>query len=946
MGEFANGLDAANGTLIGMLKTVKGTAQAALKPFGDQIVDMTKGPLAEFNEGLTGFINSVMPSVVVFFNRLLPAAFENLGGVLSWFDSFMRESLPSMVDGFREGYDTVRTFFQGTGRALREFYPFLQRAAEGFDILFETILGPLIGGVARMFGGALIELTDFFEQNRSTMASIGETIAGVFASDGFLMRTIKSGAKAIATMIDSLGPVILRMIDYLEAPFYLFDIINNNKDALDELAGGLEYFVEKAFGPFFDFIVRIIEFVVKSGPDIADIFRTAADLLDPMISLANTLLSVLETLGGIKLIFAFLIGKAVLNGIMALGSAFGMAGAQAGILASLFGSGAGGATRLGGTRRGAMLGGLGAAAGAGLMAYGHTMENPYMAAGTNLLGGAALAGGIYYAAGGAAATGVGLPIALGLTALATGVSAYTAFTGARSRNRQANEAEGAALMAAYDPAGIQFGSQFQQLNFARAQSTSDVRNALANYAGKLRDADLQGKNDLELTATGLLDTEIAGARGARGVGAFLESFGVDITQDRFAIQEQIRGFDDKTKETIRGGLLDRIDSVNSATVAQDAALVNMERSISFLTENFDMTEQAAAELADTMGLDLSVEVDDLTLALGPLQQAFEDAKGAAEIFGGTFDQFVFEPLRAMEFDAELKSLGGILDDAVAGGMVFGDNNPIGLFVGRTLESIPREILRQLSSGVINAEEALAMTDSMFAEVLGDITDEELATQVNIFKDKVIQAITEGEGLVNAEADRLASVLGQVVDAVGGDAQMVIDGIGSKAVEVLNSLGVELPTGDTASPKSNLMRTMGTHSMIDAMISGNRQVTSGYRTHNLGSSNSDHVNGLALDITGDNLGAYATAMRSAGGFAELHGSGSSRHLHVVPPMAMGDTPSPQAPMLPSLAQRNTGKVGRVTNNITVNPAPGMSEAVLAKAVAREIGRMNTDAMERS
>ena len=155
--------------------------------------------------------------------------------------------------------------------------------------------------------------------------------------------------------------------------------------------------------------------------------------------------------------------------------------------------------------------------------------------------------------------------------------------------------------------------------------------------------------------------------------------------------------------------------------------------------------------------------------------------------------------------------------------------------------------------------------------------------------------------------------------------------------------------------------MGTHSMIDAMISGNRQVTR-YRTHNLGSSNSDHVNGLALDITGDNLGAYATAMRSAGGFAELHGSGSSRHLHVVPPMAMGDTPSPQAPMLPSLAQRNTGtnlagvassgkhrrfdKQHRVTNNITVNPAPGMSEAVLAKAVAREIGRMNTDAMERS
>ena len=42
LGEFANGLDAKHGTLIGMIKTLKGTAQAALKPFGDQIVDMTK----------------------------------------------------------------------------------------------------------------------------------------------------------------------------------------------------------------------------------------------------------------------------------------------------------------------------------------------------------------------------------------------------------------------------------------------------------------------------------------------------------------------------------------------------------------------------------------------------------------------------------------------------------------------------------------------------------------------------------------------------------------------------------------------------------------------------------------------------------------------------------------------------------------------------------------
>ena len=142
--------------------------------------------------------------------------------------------------------------------------------------------------------------------------------------------------------------------------------------------------------------------------------------------------------------------------------------------------------------------------------------------------------------------------------------------------------------------------------------------------------------------------------------------------------------------------------------------------------------------------------------------------------------------------------------------------------------MPREILSQLESGAITADEAATLANNMFGEVRGDVTSPEAQAQIRAFQERVLTAITEGEGSVNAEAERLAGVLNSVADAVGLHGGEVIDGLGEKAREVLASFGI---TGDgpggTASPKSNLMRTMGTHSMIDAMIAGNRQVTSGY-----------------------------------------------------------------------------------------------------------------------
>jgi hypothetical protein len=100
--------------------------------------------------------------------------------------------------------------------------------------------------------------------------------------------------------------------------------------------------------------------------------------------------------------------------------------------------------------------------------------------------------------------------------------------------------------------------------------------------------------------------------------------------------------------------------------------------------------------------------------------------------------------------------------------------------------------------------------------------------------------------------------------------------------------------------------------------------------------SDHATGNALDIVGNNLGAYQQAMKGIGGYAEFHGGTNNRHLHVVPPH--GDTASP--------AMVGGMGAGSVSYNITVNGSPGMDERALADAVVRQIERRQQNMRERS
>ena len=175
-------------------------------------------------------------------------------------------------------------------------------------------------------------------------------------------------------------------------------------------------------------------------------------------------------------------------------------------------------------------------------------------------------------------------------------------------------------------------------------------------------------------------------------------------------------------------------------------------------------------------------------------------------------------------------------------------------------------------------------------------------------------------------------------------------------------------GDTSTPKmskigdtatSQVAQTLSKHRMIDSGVKGKRKVTSSLRDYNLGSINSDHVTGNAYDLTGQNLGEYAWAVKAGGGLAEFHGWGSSRHLHVVPGMnhlgqwwedykwgqelagRTGDSPTPAIPKIGA----NPSSVGSTANYSVVVNGANSDPNQIADAVINKIQRMERDKKER-
>lgn len=151
------------------------------------------------------------------------------------------------------------------------------------------------------------------------------------------------------------------------------------------------------------------------------------------------------------------------------------------------------------------------------------------------------------------------------------------------------------------------------------------------------------------------------------------------------------------------------------------------------------------------------------------------------------------------------------------------------------------------------------------------------------------------------------------------------------------------SGDTSTPRHNIVNTLGAHSRFDAMIAGKRTVTSALRNWGLGSPSSDHASGHAYDLTGQNLGLYQAAVRASGGYAEFHGGSASRHLHVVPNANshIGDSSTPYMGSQVVVPQSGSS----TSINMTINASPGMDVNALADEVMYRIERANKSRQER-
>lgn len=228
------------------------------------------------------------------------------------------------------------------------------------------------------------------------------------------------------------------------------------------------------------------------------------------------------------------------------------------------------------------------------------------------------------------------------------------------------------------------------------------------------------------------------------------------------------------------------------------------------------------------------------------------------------------------------------------------------------------IINYLATADLTQKETQAVLDKMLTDRAG------IGVSIDAFKDSAETAALNlkdaSEGF-KAAVDGLIGAL-EAADLIGGDTKT------RRAI------------GDTSSA---LGKTLSSHSALSSSIPGKRIITSSYRNFALGSLNSDHLSGNALDLVGDNLVSYRDAVNRSGGFAEFHGGlGGNRHLHVVPnTRGIGDTATQVAPM-PSSASSSDSVV--VNNTFNISGVDAGKEELVNTIIAR-INSSVRDARER-
>ncbi len=268
----------------------------------------------------------------------------------------------------------------------------------------------------------------------------------------------------------------------------------------------------------------------------------------------------------------------------------------------------------------------------------------------------------------------------------------------------------------------------------------------------------------------------------------------------------------------------------------------------------------------------------------------------------------------------------------AGGQVFGEGQMLGGMEGkfRGIEGIlgalmgnDRSVALQkfdaaevLHSSILGAGISGSSLSGIYQQ-LGDMTGIESSGMLerDFYRDTTTGEFLESGALMAKLANLginvdLLQMTPQELMAPQDKFEGAVGEFSSSVSDLITSIDIWRATSDTRTPRRGVVAMRG-------RLQGG-----------LGSSNSDHLYGGAFDMSGSGLGSVMTSIRNAGGYADMHGSGRTRHLHGVPPTAQSG--------------------GGESNNYTINVVGGdnASPAEIADQVMDRIDRRSVDSYERA
>lgn len=367
----------------------------------------------------------------------------------------------------------------------------------------------------------------------------------------------------------------------------------------------------------------------------------------------------------------------------------------------------------------------------------------------------------------------------------------------------------------------------------------------------------------------------------------------------------------------------------------EAAAFSMRQNEAQLTAQFGLSRTQVESLASANGIDLTGSYQQVSNAMNEVQRQALLSHNANAVANADISQMASSATSASDAVTALSdSLARMAGNhiAVRDAQIELRNNEVALAKALHESGGQMDINNAKGRAAASAFDQMANSVITLTTASATASSASLPATVKALKQGIdmLAPFAKGNNAAAREVSDLRkelTLLQQKIDALHGKTVH----IGVTSPQVVHGLS----GGDTAGPRG--VAGGNVFDFHQRTARGNQKITSGVRFHNLGSPYSDHATGRAIDVTGSNLPGYARAARAAGGFAEFHGAGDGRHLHV----AMGDTATPRAPGGGSGGGTSID-VGGVT--VVVGDIGHLSEAQIRALVADGVHKGVRQALE--